>query len=133
MSENNHQQNAQYATTHKNTSQEDYNREYARRREKALQIAQTNLEKAMLLDGFSDVYSRINSIERDLAFAEINKNDDALNALEKEKSEIIKKAGEILSTINITLKDVYPRYACEKCNDTGYIGTHRCDCINLKV
>ena len=115
------------------TSQEEYNREYARRRDKALQTAQVNLERAMEENGFSELYSRLNSIERDLAFAEINQNEDALKVFEKEKTEITKKATDILAKINLTLKDIYPRYACEKCNDTGYVGTHRCDCYDLKV
>lgn len=123
------------ATTTQNgvSSQEDYNREYARRRAKALQVAQNNVDKAMQIEGFGAIYSRINSIEKDLAFAEINDNETALAAFEKEKKETIEKANTILKNIGLTLNDLYPRYACEKCKDTGYVGTHRCDCFGLKV
>ena len=77
-----------------------------------------------------DVYGRINGIEKDLAFAEIAGNTDAIKRLENEKVTLIKNANEMLSELGITLDDLSPRYACEKCNDTGYVGTKRCDCLN---
>lgn len=109
-------------------SQEEYNREYERRRTLAVSRAQKNIERAMELDGFANIYGRLNSIEKDLAFAEIAGNAQALNNLENEKETLLNNANKILSSIAITLDDLTPRYACEKCNDTGYIGTHRCDC-----
>ena len=66
--------------------------------------------------------------EMSLAFAEIAGNEQTLLTLENEKATLLKNADEILSSIGITLDDLTPRYACEKCNDTGYVGTHRCDC-----
>ena len=44
-------------------------------------------------------------------------------------------AESLLKTKKLTLKDLSPTYACEKCRDTGYVGTKRCDCFvkeNLK-
>ena len=111
-----------------NDSQEEYNREYERRRTLAVSRAQKNTEKAMELDGFNQVYARLNSIEKDLAFAEIAGNSENLNRLEKEKADLLTSADKILSQIGMTLLDLSPRYACDKCNDTGYVGTHRCDC-----
>ena len=113
-------------------SQETYNREYERRRTLALSRAQKNNEIAMAIDGFASIYSRLNSIEKDLAFAEIASDTQTLEKLETEKSELLKKAHNLLATKNLTLKDLSPVYACEKCNDTGYVGTHRCDCFNKK-
>ncbi len=114
-------------------SQEAYNREYEERRALAISKSQKNIEKAMAIDGFSSVYSRINSIEKDLAFAEMGGNVDALNAFEKEKEQLLEKANFLLSTVNLALDDLSPKYSCEKCKDTGYVGTHRCDCFNKKV
>ena len=110
----------------------DYNLEYDRRRKLALSKANKNLEKAMEVEGFSEVYSRLNGIEKDLAFAEIAKNDTLLSTLETEKSILTVKAETLLKTIGLSLIDLSPRYACEKCNDTGYIGTNRCDCFDKK-
>ncbi len=121
------------AITLKDNSQESYNREYERRRSLAHSRAQKNSERAMELDGFAFVYGRINGIEKDLAFAELSGNRETLEKLEKEKAELIANAQEILNKANLTLRDLSPRYACEKCNDTGYIGTHRCDCFNKTV
>ena len=125
-------------TTHKEVngnfvnSQEAYNVEYEKRRNKALSIAQKNTEKAMNVDGFSDVYGRLNSIERDLAFAEIGGDKELLIKLENEKSDLHEKAERILSGIGLTLSDLSPKFLCDKCHDTGYVGTKRCDCFDKK-
>ena len=116
-----------------NDSQEEYNREYERRRSLATSRAQRNNELASEIDGFMPIYGRLNSIEKDLAFAEIANNTEALLALEKEKEELTSSANKLLEKIGITLLDLSPRYACEKCSDTGYVGTHRCDCFDKKV
>ena len=71
---------------------EDYNREYEKRRAVALARAQKNVEKAMSLNGFAEVYERLFSIEKDLAFAELSGNAEALSALEKEKKDINRRA-----------------------------------------
>ncbi len=115
------------------TTQENYNLEYSRRRAIALSRAQHNNEKATAIDGFAEVYSKINSLEKDLAFAQIANDKTLLSELESKQKSLISKAQELLSTINLTLDDLSPVYACKKCNDTGYIGTHRCDCFDKKV
>ena len=114
-------------------SQENYNREYERRRSAALSRAQHNMDKAMELEGFSRIFDRLNSIEKDLAFAEIANNALQLENLENEKKELIKKEQSLLKTINLKIRDLSPVYLCEKCKDTGYVGTHRCDCFNKKA
>lgn len=111
-------------------SQETYNREYERRRSLALSRAQNNYDNAMAIEGFATIYSRLNSIEKDLAFAEIANDQAALGNLEKEQLDLNAKAGAMLKKLGITLRDLSPVYACEKCNDTGYVGTHRCDCFD---
>ena len=115
------------------TTQESYNREYSRRRALALSRAQKNTEKATTLSGFSDIYSKINGMEKDLAFAQIAGNNELLLKLETEQKQLISTAEEMLKTINLSLRDLSPVYACSKCNDTGYVGTHRCDCFDKKV
>lgn len=114
-------------------SQETYNREYERRRTIALSRAQKNNEIASDIDGFLAVYGRLNSIERDLAFAEIANDQTALNKLEQEKTELYNNAQALLATKGLTLDDLSPKYFCSKCNDTGYVGTKRCDCFNKKA
>ena len=114
------------------SSQEDYNREYARRRTVAVSRAQKNLERAMDIDGFPKIYERIFGIEKDIAFAEIAEDTTAVETLKNEKTELYNKAENLLSKIGLEFSDLSPKYACEKCNDTGYVGTHRCDCFDKK-
>jgi len=111
-------------------SQETYNREYERRRTIALSRAQKNNDLAMSIDGFPEVYGRLNGMEKDLAFAEIANDSATLSALEEEKALLTVKAEKLLKTAGLTMRDLSPIYRCEKCNDTGYVGTHRCDCFD---
>ncbi len=111
-------------------SQEDYNREYARRRSVAASKAQKNVDKAMSIDGFAVVYERLSSIERDLAFAELSGNAETLSSLENEKADLTVKAENVLKSIGLSLDKLSPVYSCKKCNDTGYVGSHRCDCFD---
>lgn len=120
------------AKTNANLSPENYNREYERRRAKAISIAQRNNDNAMEIEGFSKAYARYFSIEKDLAFAEISGNTQLLEDLEKEKVQLIDNLNNMLKTINLDLSDLSPKYACTKCNDTGYVGPNRCDCFNKK-
>ena len=114
-------------------SQENYNMEYERRRALAVSRAQKNLDKAMQLEGFSNLYGRINGMEKELAFAEFSNNHETYTRLENEKAELLSNIETLLKTINLSMDDLSPKYACEKCNDTGYVGTHRCDCFDKKV
>jgi len=113
-------------------SQADYNSEYEKRRNKALLAAQKNIDAAMEIEGFGKVYSRLNSIEKDLALAEMSGNQEMLTSYEKEKADLSAKMTEMLAEIGLTPEDLLPKYACNKCNDTGYVGTHRCDCFDKK-
>ncbi len=117
----------------KETTQESYNLEYSRRRALALSRAQKNTEKAQTVDGFSDTYSKINKMEKDLAFAQIAGDNALLIKLENEQKSLISQAENMLKTVGLTLNDLSPVYACDKCKDTGYVGTHRCDCFNKNV
>jgi hypothetical protein len=114
-------------------TQESYNREYSRRRAIALSRAQKNTEKATTVSGFSEIYAKINGMEKDLAFAEISGDTALLLKLETEQKALIASAEYMLKTVNLSLRDLSPIYACSKCNDTGYVGTHRCDCLNKIV
>ena len=116
-----------------NLTQEDYNREYARRRTIAVSRAQKNLERAQTLEGFQKLYERLFGIEKDLAFAEIANDEKEISSLTEEKADITVKAEKLLSEIGLTFSDLSPKYACDKCNDTGYVGTKKCDCFDKKV
>jgi DnaD/phage-associated family protein len=113
-------------------TQEEYNKEYAKRRNLAVSRAQKNTEKAMSIEGVATILSRLNSIEKDLAFAEIANDNEKLDILEKEKSDLLTNVEKTLKQNGLSLRALSPVYACEKCKDTGYVGTHRCDCFDKK-
>ena len=71
-------------------------------------------------------------MSEDVLFLKIllEKMDD--EKLESEQTALNQKALSLLKKLGITLRDLSPVYACEKCNDTGYVGTHRCDCFDKK-
>ena len=52
--------------------------------------------------------------------------------LEKEKVELMEKIAKTLATIDLEYDDLSPKYACAKCNDTGYVGNGKCDCFDKK-
>lgn len=49
-----------------------------------------------------------------------------LKALEEEKKKIIKEN-------NIPQDYEIPKYSCEKCRDTGYVGNEKCECFKNKL
>lgn len=110
-----------------------YNNEYARRKSFAEYIAEKNKERAMKVDGVKSIMSRLGGIEKELADAECENDTTTLNNLKMEKSELISKVNELLKPLKIDITDLSPKYFCSKCNDTGYVGTHRCDCLNKKA
>lgn len=112
-------------------SQEAYNKEYQRRRNVAVARAQNNVEAALKINGFEEVYYRLNSIEKDLAFAEIGGDKTLQQNLETEKNNLLKKESALLKTIGLNISDLSPKFMCEKCKDTGYVGSKRCDCFDL--
>lgn len=114
-------------------SQVAYNLEYERRRNLAISRAQKNTDKALSIEGVAKILSRLNSIEKDLAFAEISGKNDLVLQLESEKKTLKNDIELLLKKENLTLRDLSPIYACEKCKDTGYVGTHRCDCFDKVV
>lgn len=124
---------SELAVTSTDNSQENYNREYERRRSIALSRAQKNNEIAMSIPDFAKAFGRLNGMEKDLAFAELSNNTDALAKLEQEQALLTTQITELLKTKGLSIEDLSPKYACEKCHDTGYIGTHRCDCFGKTV
>lgn len=113
----------------KENSQEEYNREYERRRSLAVSRAQKNMEKALSYPDFNSAYVRLNSIEKDLAFATIENDENKLNSLNAEKKSLNEKVKEILDKIGLSPEDLSPKYSCQKCNDTGYVNGVKCDCF----
>jgi hypothetical protein len=71
--------------------------------------------------------------DKDRTDKNIDYIDLCLDRLEEEKTSLENSAKNMLKKLSISLRDLSPVYACEKCNDTGYVGTHRCDCFDKKI
>ena len=52
---------------------------------------------------------------------------------EEENQSLIKKKQELLMSNNYPADYLELHYDCDKCNDTGYIGTDQCSCFNQSL
>lgn len=94
------------------------------RQSKALTIAEYNYRKALEDDNFYKIEKKY----REYSFLCGQKPDfkelaDELKKIEAERQKILDKLG----------LDIYPRYSCPKCQDTGYIGKELCVCAKREV
>ena len=111
--------------------------EYNKKRILAEELAEKN--KLNLYEKFpelSDIDKKISSLAtmkeltKENNKALIKKLNSDINSLKKEKQKILESIGE-------EAKKIYPRYECNKCNDTGYISdgntTTMCNCLKQKI
>lgn len=108
--------------------------EFALKRIKAEKIAATNLDRAKK----NGIYDKLVSLEKQLSL-EIAKQETSLNPdaktiaeLEKTLNETIVKKNEYLQKIGLTSADLKPRFECEKCKDTGFVGGEPCTCFKKR-
>ncbi len=85
------------------------------------------------LDADKDFYLNRTELKRvlfDIQKAEYENNGDALKPLYEKRDALKKKRAELLSLKGLSEKDLSPRFACEKCNDTGYsLSGGLCSCF----
>lgn len=101
---------------------------YANLRAAAQEKAARNAARARENEIFRANDNRLADIERELAFAEIDGDAKKIAALEGEKRTKTAQNDELLKAMGLTAKDLSPAYECEKCGDTGFIGTKPCSC-----
>ena len=81
---------------------------------------------------------RVREIENSIAEISVNEaitrigGGPAGNAGEKIHS-LIQEKSEVLSAAGFTPDDLKPRYECDQCQDTGYIGSEMCRCLRERV
>ena len=56
-----------------------------------------------------------------------------VEALKARNEELLQKRSALLVANGYSADYSDVKYECEKCGDTGYVGTHRCDCFEKKV
>ncbi len=109
------------------------NEYYRDLRFKAQSTAAENLARARKDKRFKEIDNRLSDIERELAFAEIASDKAKTQSLEKEKLALSAEADKILKSMHLTRRALSPVYACEKCGDTGFIGSKPCTCYKTAL
>lgn len=57
----------------------------------------------------------------------------ALEEVRRENEELVEKRRAILVSNGFPADQCEPRYICAKCEDTGYIGSKKCDCMKAAL
>jgi len=88
--------------------------------------AKQNEKKALQVSGVEEFDDRRKELILEIANARFEGKDTI--ELRKELERIIKNENSLLKKINLTVGDFEPKVICEKCADTGYVGTKICSC-----
>lgn len=112
--------------------------EYDKKRIKAEELAQK--EKDFIYSQYPEL-SEIDDKLSALALSSMkelvkNNNKEILEQLNLDINNLKNKKQQILSSID-NIKNIYPKYECSKCNDTGYIfngnSSDMCTCLKQKI
>lgn len=83
-----------------------------------------------------DIENEIGKLSIKLAMLNFKTGSDNKDAFYNLKKEIINyrgKKAELLSSLNLPIDYLDIKYECDKCEDTGYINTNKCDCYKYKL
>ena len=106
----------------------DRERYYALLREKAISKADKTLAKANKNVRFKELTAELASMEISLAKAEVFEP-KKLPALLERKQALLALRGEVLAEMGIHEEELIPQFACQKCQDTGFLENGKaCDC-----
>lgn len=97
------------------------------REQQSVQEAEYNKRLVNKNLDYKNLQSQIDGLTIDLAKALV-KGLDA-SEIEKKIALATKKQEQILKKLNFEPSDLIPRFSCEKCNDTGYVGRSECTCF----
>lgn len=59
--------------------------------------------------------------------------DERIEILRKENEDLLVKRAELLAMHGYEKDYTSPRFECEKCSDTGYVGIDPCECVHLAL
>lgn len=105
-------------------------KEYAARRQ-AAQVRATQKRDAIYTacPALSEVDGQMAEASRAAALARIAGDTAAAEKGEAEIHRLAECKVHLLATVGATAEDLLPQYTCEKCEDTGKIGTTYCNCF----
>lgn len=91
--------------------------------------AKLNLNRATENKEFNDIF--VNERTLSIEFAKKMANGQTVDRTEIEKLK--EQEEKALKKIGLTLDDIFPKYNCQKCNDSGYINGEFCDCLKKEI
>lgn len=80
-------------------------------------------------------FAKLNARKRELLL-ELGKSLGDTSKAEQisaELKDITSKQTKVLKALGLTFNDLKEKYNCNKCNDTGMIGTDRCECLKRVI
>ena len=80
-----------------------------------------------------DVNSRIAELSADMAVMRIRDRKKDLSAMEQERQALVCRRRTLLEEAGFSEEDLKPRYACSRCNDTGFVDGRECSCFRSAI
>ncbi len=104
--------------------------EYKLKHDRAVEVADNNLARAMENDDFRRITKELSSLNFDVVLKQARKQDASdelqkIKLLEKERAATLKHMG-------MRESDFLPKFDCETCNDTGVLSGKFCDCFKKR-
>lgn len=104
--------------------------EYKLKHDRAVEVADNNLARAMENDDFRRITKELSSLNFDVVLKQAKKQDASdelqkIKLLEKERAATLKRMG-------MRESDFLPHFDCETCNDTGVLSGKFCDCFKKR-
>lgn len=104
--------------------------EYKLKHDRAVEVADNNLARAMENDDFRRITKELSSLNFDVVLKQAKKQDASdelqkIKHLEKERAATLKRMG-------MRESDFLPHFDCETCNDTGVLSGKFCDCFKKR-
>ena len=103
---------------------------YKKLRNDAIEKAEDVVYKMRKIDEYKNIDDKLSYMEKLLADAEISGDEKRLSSLLKEQKTLLEEKEDILSKYGYTLSDTEPKFNCPICQDTGFVGTKRCECFS---
>lgn len=104
--------------------------EYKLKHDRAVEVADNNLARAMENDDFRRITKELSSLNFDVVLKQAKKQDASeelykIKHLEKERAATLKSMG-------MRESDFLPHFDCDTCNDTGVLSGKFCDCFKKR-
>jgi len=105
--------------------------ELAKLRESHEHEAKLRLQHARKNKEFDDLYKIKKELEFSIAEADFKKEDST--SLKTKYTKIKTKLRQLIKKLGMNEHDFAPKFNCTICNDTGYVGGEKCQCLKSMI